>query len=148
MSHPDRLESIKPIPRREQGLFGREGEAGERLRAVLDAIDLTACESDDGWIRLVTVEGRRAGLEGEERNTAAAERWWARMCARLRRHGIEYITYAEHHGYRGSSQFGNARPQLWDSTAIRWTEEGHDRLVALTEALDKWLLSQDEAEEA
>lgn len=146
MSHPDRLESIKPIPRREQGLFGREGEAGERLRAVLDAIDLTACESDGGWIRLVTVEGRRAGLEGEERNTAAAERWWTRMCARLRRHGIDYETYHHVEGTGNRAGSGEVIEHEWDSTAIRWTEEGHDRLVALTEALDKWLLSQDEAE--
>lgn len=146
MSHPERPESIKPIPRREQGLFGREGEAGERLRAVLDAIDLTACESSDGWIRLVTVEGRRAGLEGEERNTAAAERWWTRMCARLRRHGIDYETYYHVEGNGNRAGSGEVIEQEWDSTAIRWTEEGHDRLVALTEALDKWLLSQDEAE--
>lgn len=129
-------------------LFGTTGEGRTRLTAVLDALDFVACEDRDGWIRLAVWHGRCEQV-GIARSQAAAERRWSRMLRNMRRHGIDYYCYAagledggDGVGSTGMNQKNPGAWIPWERTAIRLTPDGEDRLRALVNALDAWLVAR------
>ena len=145
-----RKQAVRACP---SALFNSRTKEGKtRLRAVLDALDLVACEGGDGWIRLITWN-RRCESVGLYRTEETANRQWSRMLHNMRAHGIDYVCFAYDVG-EGGEGTGSAGI-VWidrensplERTAIRLTPEGEDRLRALVAALDAWLVARADAGE-
>lgn len=131
-------------------LFSGSKESDARRRAVLDAIDLVPLIDREGWISFLTwanrsgyevAQGARAAARG------AASRQWERLKVRLRSHGVDVETrYSEDHNSRNRAnhQQPGDYTAAFETTAMRFTVDGWDRLRALIQALDAWLCAKQE----
>lgn len=154
-----RLKAARVEKEREENghpLFTGSAEAVNRRRAVLDALDLLDLADNDGWVSFLNWAERKGYNPGERNRPSragrtyvgsgpkdAGHRQWERVKARLREHGIDVVPRPPDE-YANTEAGRKDRNVAFSTTALRFTEEGLDRLRALTKALDDWLCSVQE----